>query len=70
MQIFDGNAFSGYRVLITGSSRGIGHNVATALRQLGADIAVHGTAKPDAKQYGEGAGVVLSLAGELRIDFK
>ena len=66
MQIFNGNAFSGYKVLITGSSRGIGHNVATALRQLGADIAVHGTAKPDAKQYGEGAGVVLSLAGDFR----
>ena len=49
MQIFDANAFSGYKVLITGSSRGIGHNVAMALRQLGADIAVHGTAEPDAK---------------------
>jgi 3-oxoacyl-[acyl-carrier protein] reductase len=65
-QMFDTNAFSGYRVLITGSSRGIGHNVAIALRRLGADIAVHGTAAPDAKQYGEGSGAVFTLAGDFR----
>ena len=49
-EMFDANAFSGYRVLITGSSRGIGHDVAMALRRLGADIAVHGTNAPDAKR--------------------
>jgi 3-oxoacyl-[acyl-carrier protein] reductase len=65
-QMFDTNAFSGYRVLITGSSRGIGHNVAMSLRRLGADIAVHGTAAPDANQYGEGSGAVFTLAGDFR----
>ena len=37
-EMFDANAFSGYRVLITGSSRGIGHEVAMALRRLGAGV--------------------------------
>ena len=65
-EMFDANAFSGYRVLITGSSRGIGHEVATALRRLGADIAVHGTNAPDAAQYGAGPGALVSLAGDFR----
>ena len=65
-EMFDANAFSGYRVLITGSSRGIGHEVAMALRRLGADIAVHGTNAPDAAQYGAGPGALVSLAGDFR----
>ncbi len=65
-EMFDANAFSGYRVLITGSSRGIGHEVAMALRRLGADIAVHGTNAPDAARYGAGPGTLVSLAGDFR----
>ena len=67
-QMFDTKAFSGYRALITGSSRGIGHEVAMALRRLGADIAVHGTTAPDAARYGAGPGALVTLAGDFRED--
>ena len=67
-QMFDTGAFSGYRVLITGSSRGIGHDVAMALRRLGADIAVHGTTAPDVARYGAGPGGLVTLAGDFRED--
>lgn len=66
--MFKADAFTGYRVLITGSSRGIGLNVAMALRQCGADIAVHGTEAPDGACYGDGKGTVVSLAGDFRED--
>ncbi|HEY4163543.1 MAG TPA: SDR family NAD(P)-dependent oxidoreductase [Dongiaceae bacterium] len=40
-----GEEFSGRRIFITGSSRGIGAAVALAFAQLGARVALHGTSK-------------------------
>jgi 3-oxoacyl-[acyl-carrier protein] reductase len=43
-----GEEFAGRRVLITGSSRGIGAAAAMAFAALGAKVALHGTKKSDA----------------------
>jgi len=43
-----GEEFAGRRVLITGSSRGIGAATALAFAELGAKVAVHGTNKSSA----------------------
>src|SRR5690242_105903 len=43
-----GEEFAGRRVLITGSSRGIGAATAIAFAELGASVAIHGTAKSSA----------------------
>src|SRR6185369_10435105 len=43
-----GEEFAGRRVLITGSSRGIGAAVALAFANLGAKVALHGTKKSGA----------------------
>src|SRR4051812_44158104 len=43
-----GEEFAGRRVLITGSSRGIGAAAAIAFAELGASVAIHGTSKSSA----------------------
>jgi 3-oxoacyl-[acyl-carrier protein] reductase len=43
-----GDEFAGRRVLVTGSSRGIGAAAALAFAALGAKVALHGTKKSDA----------------------
>ncbi len=44
--------YSGYRVLVTGGSNGIGLAIARAFREAGAKVAITGT-RADARDYGE-----------------
>ncbi|CBS90452.1 SDR family NAD(P)-dependent oxidoreductase [Azospirillum lipoferum] len=62
--------FRGKRVLVTGSSRGIGAAVAAAFARLGAHVAIHGrdAAALEAVAAGMGAGMgaeVVPLAGDF-----
>ena len=65
MAIFQDDAFVGYRVIITGSSRGIGYQTARELNRLGADIVVHGTAISDDLDFSDGTGKVHRLSGDF-----
>ena len=65
MNVLQTNAFAGYRVIVTGSSRGIGHQIARDLHRLGADVAIHGVSSPDISVFTDGPGRVHPLAGDF-----
>jgi len=57
-----GDEFAGRRILVTGSSRGIGAAVALAFANLGAKVALHGTKKSDALE--ETAAAITKLGAK------
>ncbi|HYD98976.1 MAG TPA: SDR family oxidoreductase [Alphaproteobacteria bacterium] len=61
-----GDALRGRRVLVTGSSRGIGAAVAAAFADLGAAVAIHGRDEAGLAAAAAGmAGSVVPLAGDF-----
>ena len=64
-----GHDLAGRVALITGSGRGLGHTIARALLECGADIALHDISEDAPAQYGEGeslSAVAATLAIEGR----
>src|SRR5688572_3835124 len=57
--------FSGMRVLVTGSTRGIGRATAALIADRGGEVVCHGRRLDDARQIAEATGGALAVAGDL-----
>jgi NAD(P)-dependent dehydrogenase (short-subunit alcohol dehydrogenase family) len=57
--------FSGMRVLVTGSTRGIGRATAALIADRGGEVVCHGRRLDDARRIAGATGATLAVAGDL-----